>query len=162
MTLDEAILHVEEVAEENENVANTRIFKDGYTVDEMYCDDTECINAHLSRCAKCAEEHRQLAEWLKDYKKLLEQEPCEDAISREAILLEIDKIKDNYGGLLDVAMFIRGLPSVNPQPKIGHWIADEFGSKCSCCDIHTHLDKFDRPMKFKYCSNCGARMVEPQ
>lgn len=24
----------------------------------------------------CAEEHRQLAEWLKDYKRLKEQEPC--------------------------------------------------------------------------------------
>lgn len=48
------------------------------------------------------------------------------------------------------------------EPKTGHWIDDEFGSKCSCCGIHTHLDKFDRPMKFKYCSMCGAKMVEPQ
>ena len=47
----------------------------------------------------------------------LKQEPCEDCISREAILLEIEKIKDNYGGLLDVARFIRGLPSVNPKQK---------------------------------------------
>ena len=31
----------------------------------------------------CAEEHRQLAEWLKDYKRLLEQESCEDIVSRE-------------------------------------------------------------------------------
>lgn len=30
-------------------------------------------NAEL--CRECAEEHRQLAEWLKDYKRLLEQEP---------------------------------------------------------------------------------------
>ena len=44
------------------------------------------------------------------------------------------------------------------QEKVGHWIDDEFGSKCSCCGIHTHLDKFDRPMKFKHCSMCGARM----
>ena len=42
--------------------------------------------------------------------------------------------------------------------RTGHWIDDEFGSKCSCCGIYTHLDKFDRPMKFKYCSMCGARM----
>ena len=41
---------------------------------------------------------------------------------------------------------------------MGYWIDDEFGSKCSCCGIHTHLDKFDRPMKFKYCSMCGAKM----
>lgn len=43
-------------------------------------------------------------------------------------------------------------------PKSGKWIDDEFGSKCSCCGIHTHLDKFDKPMKFKYCSMCGAKM----
>ena len=49
---------------------------------------------------------------------------------------------------------------ITPQPKTGHWIDDEFGSKCSCCGIHTHLDKFDRPMKFKYCSMCGAKMQE--
>lgn len=48
------------------------------------------------------------------------------------------------------------------QQKTGHWIDDEFGSKCSCCGIHTHLDKFDRPMKFKCCSMCGAKMVEQQ
>lgn len=73
MTLDEAIKHAKEVAEENETVVNTRTFEDGYTVDEMYCDDTECINEHLARCAKCADEHRQLAEWLKELKHLREQ-----------------------------------------------------------------------------------------
>lgn len=31
-------------------------------------------------------EFKQLAEWLKDYKRLLEQQPCEDAISRQAAL----------------------------------------------------------------------------
>lgn len=51
---------------------------------------------------------------------------------------------------------------VNLQPKIGYWVDDEFGSKCSYCGIYTHLDKFDRPMKFKYCSMCGAKMVKPQ
>lgn len=47
----------------------------------------------------------------------LEQAPCDDAISREAVLLAIDGVKDNYGGLLDVARMVRKLPPVNPQPK---------------------------------------------
>ncbi len=72
MELDEAIKHCEEVAEENETVVNTRTFEDGYTVDEMYCDDTECINTHLARCEKCAAEHRQLAEWLRKYKEMID------------------------------------------------------------------------------------------
>jgi len=54
------------------------------------------------------------------------------------------------------------IETIEQEPKTGHWIDDEFGSKCSCCGIHTHLDKFDRPMKFKYCSMCGAKMIELQ
>ena len=58
MTLDEAILHAEEVANANERL---------------------CETAHpamqLSDYGKCAEEHRQLAEWLKELKRLKEQEP---------------------------------------------------------------------------------------
>lgn len=44
MKLDEAIRHAEEVAEEQ-----------------------------VKRCEKCAEEHRQLTEWLKELKQLREQ-----------------------------------------------------------------------------------------
>ena len=32
---------------------------------------------------RCAEEHRQLTEWLKDYKRLLEQQPTLDKIRTE-------------------------------------------------------------------------------
>ena len=116
-------------------------------------------------------------EWFKDRKKMnlddkcqqaedmaikaLEQEPCEDSISREAILLEIDKIKDNYGGLLDVAMFIRGLPSVNPQPKTGHWIEHKHNgiahiecSECLSWFLRSHL------LRNSYCPNCGSKMED--
>ena len=48
MTIDEAIKHAEEVA--------SRLFDD---------------RVH---CIKCAEEHQQLAEWLKELKQLREQE----------------------------------------------------------------------------------------
>lgn len=57
MTLSEAIKHAEEVAEENEYDAS--IWKKTKQTKEV------------ERCEKCAEEHRQLAEWLKDYKRLL-------------------------------------------------------------------------------------------
>lgn len=58
MTLDEAIEHCEEVAMDNINHANLL-----WNTKEK------------ERCEDCAKEHRQLAEWLKDYKRLLEQEP---------------------------------------------------------------------------------------
>ena len=76
MTIDEAIKHAEKVAENQEF-----LWKD-------YGDDS--MNARL--CKECAEEHKQLAEWLKDYKRLLEQQPCEDCISRQKAIDTIDAL----------------------------------------------------------------------
>lgn len=59
MTLDEAIKHCEEVAEELRNV-------DMGELDALYCGDTECIEARKNDCIECAREHKQLAEWLKE------------------------------------------------------------------------------------------------
>lgn len=53
MTIDEAIKHCEEKAEQLEGYA------------EPY--------RSMGNCEKCAEEHRQLAEWLKELKQLREQ-----------------------------------------------------------------------------------------
>ena len=67
-----------------------------------------------------AEDHRQLAECLKDYKRLLEQEP-----------------------------------------KTGHWInVDETHSKCDRCGAVFEI--VSENGEANYCSNCGAKMVEPQ
>lgn len=106
--------------------------------------------------------------WQEAYKmaiQALSQEPT-DAISREAVDKYIARLLSGY--LYDgererleiFSAYLWELPSVTQ--KSGKWIDDEFGSKCSCCGIHTHLDKFDRPMKFKHCSMCGARMDKPQ
>lgn len=50
-SLDEAIKHEEEVAKELEE-----------ELVREFCDDTELMD----KCLKCANEHRQLAEWLKE------------------------------------------------------------------------------------------------
>ena len=71
MTLDEAIKHAEEVAEDKEiDIENQ---------DPLFSNNIE-------ECKKCAEEHRQLAEWLKDYKRLLKQESCNDCVSKRAVI----------------------------------------------------------------------------
>lgn len=59
--LDEAIKHCEEVADEKENEAQ----------ELEYSKLNWKHEANL--CKECASEHRQLAEWLKDYKRLKEQ-----------------------------------------------------------------------------------------
>ena len=129
MTLDEAIKHAEEVAESKEKqVKNGDWEKDSLTE---------------RNCIKCAGEHRQLAEWLKDYKRLLEQEPCDDAtlrdifcmgceykeqepigdlISRQEAIKAIDekakriKNEDTLYGLAGAVGILFDLPSVKPQP----------------------------------------------
>lgn len=56
MSLESAIKHYEELAEENEKDAEQ--FKRIKATQDM-----------ISHCYECAKEHRQLAEWLKELKK---------------------------------------------------------------------------------------------
>ena len=112
--------------------------------------------------------------------KALEQEPCEDAISRQAVLdvfgcvmdywkehaidVEPHEIKD---ALIEQYEFtakqLSDLPPVNPQPKTGHWIMTNEvdvlhglpSYECSKCG-QISLENGN------YCPSCGAKMVEPQ
>jgi hypothetical protein len=54
MILDEAIKHCEEVAEEQEKL----------------CKVNDSFNFSQPKWKKCANEHRQLAEWLRKYQKI--------------------------------------------------------------------------------------------
>ena len=100
------------------------------------------------------------------YRKIIthceEQEPCEDVISREAVLDCFKKWQPYMATrLLDFEKELSELPPVTPQPKIGHWIVDVDrwgdivttvnGYRCSECDT------FDTD-KDTYCPNCGAKM----
>ena len=98
----------------------------------------------------------------------LEQEPCEDTISRQAVLDELNKWdwQELYlpihfkGNIIDV------IPSVKPQePKIGKWIAQDIHNchtdfKCSECGyIHSFVHLYGEPTAdYTYCPNCGAKM----
>lgn len=82
-------------------------------------------------------------------------------ITREEAIERIQSIKSKVSLYVDV-LALRMAEEALENQNTGHWIDDEFGSKCSCCGIHTHLDKFDRPMKFKHCSMCGAKMEGEQ
>lgn len=99
------------------------------------------------------------AEWLKNHFDIERavicgaQEPCGDAISRQAVL-DLVNSDWKYEGLeTDVA----SLPPVNPQPKTGYWITTPQGERCSNC-----LEEFRSLRNYSYCPNCGCRMVEPQ
>lgn len=96
----------------------------------------------------------------------LEQKPCEDAVSRQAVIDTIyhecsdENLDIDFAKVLLLQRKIKALPSVNPQ-KTGYWIADvdrwgNFittvnGYRCSeCSEFNGFNDKF--------CPNCGARM----
>ena len=61
MSIDEAIAHAREVASEQKR-------RSGICVQN----NSECDK--FSACLKCSKEHEQLAEWLEDYRRLLEFE----------------------------------------------------------------------------------------
>lgn len=88
MTLDEAIKHCLEVAEENDLAAGTYelLAENNHNAYEKLTAET-----NSSRCAECATEHRQLAEWLtelKEAKRLLKsaRSIIEDVICNEDYL----------------------------------------------------------------------------
>lgn len=166
MTLDEAIKHEEEVAEEKDMQAG---FDTDYLCYQM--SDTE-----RNQCKKCAEEHRQLAEWLKDYRRLLEQQPCDDCVSRQAVLefLKGFEILHNHDELRSNLIYgIMDMPPVMTEPKMGRWMRKTkvegvydiagiktWGVKCQCekCDFTTTvIEDFGY---YNYCPNCGAKMQE--
>jgi hypothetical protein len=92
--------------------------------------------------------------------KALEQEPCEDCISREDALMCMtgEYLADKEYKPEDIISKhirrLRALPSVTPQTKTGHWIDDCGGVKCSRCGYMIDDCFYAKT----YCTNCGCRM----
>ena len=95
----------------------------------------------------------------------MERESCGDCVSRQAV----DEIKElmtdiNGDTVYAVRMSdIRQLPSVNPQPKVGHWIytGDDLTEgmlKCSECGEEIDVSE----SYYDFCPVCGAKMEEEE
>ena len=85
-----------------------------------------------------------------------EQEPCEDCISRQAVIDCYKKWQPYMATrLFDFEKELSELPSVTPQPKMGRWIEhfDKSGKWYECDQCHT-----DWGGSVNYCPNCGAKM----
>lgn len=159
--IKEAIKHAEGVMDENLEKTKDRNASDPIAIN----------------CFECAEKHQQVAEWLKDYKRLLEQQPCDDCVSRayiESIVEELENICANGDEhILDLLANIKNAPPVTPQPKIGRWIGhrehcENLGvmpsglgayNWCSNCDCGIDVKEWYRT-NYNYCPNCGAKMQE--
>ena len=90
--------------------------------------------------------------------KVLEQEPCDDTVSRKALL---DKKWDvpfdgKYIQVVDVGD-IEELPSVQLARPKGHWInIDKTHSKCDRCGAVFEIVSANGGAN--YCPNCGCKM----
>jgi DNA-directed RNA polymerase subunit RPC12/RpoP len=94
---------------------------------------------------------------------VIQQEPCEDAISRKTVLNTLFYKSDNNCEVVlnkELQNRIKALPPVNLQ-KIGHWVRDTITDlyHCSICRSICHQDP---KSKDDYCRYCGAKMIEPQ
>jgi hypothetical protein len=96
LELDDAIKHAEEEAKKQEELyrscpASESIF---------HCDGTkDCKileNGKNKGCQKCANEYRQLATWLKDYKRMLQESTFDNECQKEMEeIREKEKIEHN-------------------------------------------------------------------
>ena len=106
------------------------------------------INAMYNECTRYDNLSRMLDEL---------QEPCEDRISRDAVL---DLVEDYDLSMGQVVKGIHALSPVTPAEKTGWHIAhgmyeDRFW--CSC----GYIKVMDSSMaEWKYCPICGAKMQE--
>ena len=94
MTIDGAIKHCEEVAEEQSRL---------YSLCPCPCDGTDnCMSLKNGKdmgCTKCAADHRQLAEWLMEYKDLKAEQNDQYVFIRE-LISELKKAKRLLGEAL--------------------------------------------------------------
>ena len=162
LDLESAIKHCEEVM--MENLKKTK---------DRNASDPIAIN-----CFECAEEHRQLAEWLKNYKRLKEQEHCDNCVSRQQAIDKMQELEEEdieaYGCSIPEGFdgkraieALKALSSVHTKTKVGRWIYDKNidNWKCSECGetpkTMGYCGSADFMAKhFKYCNHCGAKMQE--
>ena len=126
MTLDEAIKHAEEVADEKKKEA---------------CNLYDAKNYEESReCIWCADEHRQLAEWLKLLKTITESGNCNGCKVSNC------EYRPKLGLLVryNCPFYTTGQ---------GQMLKPLFCEECGITEIH--------PMYMqKYCRYCGAKIKE--
>ena len=104
----------------------------------------------------------------------LEQEPCDDAISREKTMQIVRKWFDRDAAPSDLKDEIESLPPVTPAEKVGHWIPPQcddgmsdpiyYQVRCSECGFDLDPQTFGEELKKygadRFCPNCGAKMQE--
>lgn len=142
----------DEEYEKDLNGLKEQIFKEGNTL----ISKQDLLERFIEIDNEYKNSHWNLLQILSNIDILIGKEPCEDAVSRQAVKEQM--IKYGFHALdITITEFVADLPPVNPQ-KIGHWIDMGSGQECSeCREIQYGYDSFRY-----FCANCGAKMIEPQ
>lgn len=136
------------------------------------------------RCLKMWIEKEPYLQTYKTCLEALEQEPCDNVVSRAELLKAIDTwdkfgcnadtklvpYQDHYIPYIhydDVVKCIKGMPSVRPQEQTGHWILkrtfptklyDEYLNEYKCSECYREIRCTESQLvNYPYC-HCGARM----
>lgn len=98
---------------------------------------------------------------------LLDREPCEDAVSRQAVLDMAEDMTDQFGNKHRVVTegLISMLPPATSTRKKGKWIKHDTGHSiyydCSLCGCAAPCTETADKILWKlsnYCPDCGAEM----
>ena len=81
-------------------------------------------------------------------------------------VLDEDRTVEKYKEMLKECYEV--LPPVTPNQKMGHWVYDYISADghktyhCSECGCYLKPKHSEPLNSFKWCSLCGAKMIEPQ
>lgn len=94
--------------------------------------------------------------------KALEQQPCEDCISQQAVLdkKELVELEDGQSFYCINPKDVETLPSVTPSISKGEWLhiyKSGIACECSRCHIQMPITEY-----YHFCPNCGADMRESE
>lgn len=143
---------------------------------EIACVNKECnIERACGQCELVMPSKEPIIGAYKLAIEALKAKPCEDCVSRQAVL-ELIRADWKYDNL---EPYVENLPPVNLcKPKTGHWVEENvnewsrkvFCSECGCQPPFEHVSNSDVYStsgygiinKTKFCPNCGTRMFVSQ
>lgn len=168
MTNEEAIEYNKNLREYmriTDKKSEYKFLNENYEALDMAIKALETVSCIKEKCAYCPHcENCDVDDETLEI-KALEQQPCEDAVSRQAVIKLLSYDWANRPAHKAVES-IRNLPSVTPKEKTAEWYEEDgcegacegymgAGVICSQCGalLCGYIGDYD------FCPNCGARMV---